>query len=182
MLLLPFLFLIVTAKCFGGSEIPYNDPGLSVRSGITYYQAEPFTGKIRQPIPAVGEVRLTPYKDGILHGTMVARGTSGQLLLRSEYAAGKKHGLQRTWYADGRDRSFGEFANGHYIGDHWAWHQNGKVMEFNRYDDRGKIIATKKWRSNGLIYMNLVFRDGQEFGLPGSKVCNPTSETAGTDL
>ena len=173
---------IVLNACSSNREIAYNDPRISISAGKTLFQGQPFTGTIRQPIPAVDEVRLTPYKNGLMHGTMESRNSSGRLLLVTHYVDGQKHGLQRAWYPDGKNLSYGEFVRGHYVGDHWVWHNNGKVLQFDRYDNDGQILAAKRWRSNGIIYMNFVYRNGEPLGLPGSKVCNPTKESNQSSL
>lgn len=165
------------AHCDTTPEISNTDRRITLRDSVTYFNRKPYTGLIRQSIPAVQEVRTTPYVDGLPHGTMIARQSSGQVLARGEYIAGDKHGLHRTWYKSGNDRSYGEFERGKYVKDHWVWHKNGNVMQFDRYNSNHEIVVSKKWRTNGLIYMNLVFHDGADLGLPGSKVCNPTSQT-----
>ncbi len=158
-------------------EISNMDPRITHESGKVFLLGEPFTGVLRQSIPAVGEKHVTPYRRGVKHGVAVAYHDSGQMIATRSYVAGEKHGVHRTWYNDGADKSYAKFERDRYVKESLGWHRNGRPAVYTRYSPTGETIVFKKWRANGLIYTNLVLKDGVEFGLPGSKVCNPTSET-----
>ncbi|MEQ9366325.1 MAG: hypothetical protein RIF32_18945 [Leptospirales bacterium] len=176
--------LPILALCFGSAlcadrpvEVSNMDPRISREAGKLLLLGEPFTGVLRQSIPAVAEKHRTPYADGLKDGVAVAHHDSGRLIATRSYVAGQKHGVHRTWYNDGTDKSYAEFDRDRYIRESLGWHPNGRPSEFKKYTDEGVVLAVKRWRDNGLIYMNLVLQEGQGIGVPGSKVCNPTSAT-----
>ena len=163
----------------GQPEIRNTDPRLSIETDVYLFMGRPFTGMMRQHLPAVGETWLTPYRDALKEGLEVATHDNGQVLSRGAYVAGEKHGVHRTWFTNGNDKTYAEFNHGKYVNESWSWHSNGLVADYEKYTADGRALAVKRWRSNGLIYMNLVFQNEAPLGMPGSKVCNPTSDTSG---
>ena len=170
-------FCLVTACVEKLPVVNATDPRLSVREDRLYLLGQPYTGTLRENIPAMRETRTTPYLEGQKHGLEIVRHDSGQELARGAYVAGQKHGVHRTWYASGGNRGYAQFEHGRYTGERLAWHENGRAFEYERFDEAGRAIASKRWRRNGLIYMNVVLqKDGEQLGLPGSKVCEPTNQ------
>lgn len=158
------------------------DPRISRDGGKVLLLGQPFTGVLRQSIPAVAEKHRTSYKDGLRDGVAVAYHDSGQMIATRAYLAGEKHGVHRTWYNDGTNKSYTVFEHDRYVNESLGWHPNGRPAKYKKFDAAGETIVMKRWRANGLIYTNLVLKDGEAFGMPGSKVCNSTSESPGKSI
>ena len=148
-------------------------PALGLSGALVTFGGEPFTGTLRVRIPALGQVHRNRYRRGLQHGRSTEELNDGTLLAERRYIGGVKHGIHRTWFPDGTPSTRAEYHLGRYIGSAWSWHDNGRVSDFTRYDAEGQVVATKRWRPTGEIYMNFVFHNGEAIGMPGSKVCDP---------
>lgn len=168
------LAFLILGNCHEFGSIDHADPGFSISRGLILYHGSPFTGKMIQKNATLDESFITTYKNGLEDGEYTARKGNGQLLEQRFYLAGEKHGIHRTWYENGNNRSYAEFKMGKYINESWSWYENGKPAKFDKYDEKGNILVTKVWNKLGNIYMNLSFNpDGSSVGLPGSKICEP---------
>lgn len=169
--------LVLTA-CQGEASLQSGDPRLTQSQGRQLFGQKPFTGIITESLPDM--TRSTRFVDGFEQGEQIAEFTTGGIAERRSYHAGKKHGIHRGWFPDGKDRFYTEFADDHYAGEHWTWHPNGKVAEFKKYTPDGQILVHKHWRESGQIYRNQVFTvNKSESGLPGVKLCNTVKDTTG---
>lgn len=170
------LAAIVFLALYGCQEmiIENNDPDISISQGRFFYKGNPFTGKLRQENPAMEEIYITTFKNGLEDGEYIAKKKSGQLLEKRLFREGQKYGIHRSWFPNGNNRLYSEFDNGNYINDRWEWYDTGTPATYEKFDKDGRILVSKKWYRNGNIYMNVAFtKDGRSVGLPGSKLCNP---------
>lgn len=169
-----FLTTFFTIGCQGSVTIESSDPNLAVFKDKVYYKLKPFNGLIRTTFPALDEIQITEFKDGLEDGEYISRNEGGHVLERRTFKEGVKVGVHRAWYRNGNNRFYAEFSSGKYINDHWEWYDNGKPSLYEKFDENGKLIVVKKWNRNGQIYMNTVIAsDGSSVGLPGSKICEP---------
>ncbi len=173
-----FAFVLLSA-CGVGPELRSDDPNFNHDGGRLNYRAEPFTGTVLESIPALGEEHAVRYLRGLEHGLATVKSREGVLLASRAYRAGVKHGEHRTFFRDGKPRTYARFDQGRYVGEVRTWHENGRLADYKFYDETGEILVAKRWRPTGQIYMNFVFQDGAQIGLPGSKVCNPVGENPG---
>lgn len=175
-----FLATIAALSCRGELTLNAGDPQLKLSGGRWLFHGTPLTGTIQESLPDA--IRLTQYAHGLEHGQQTLRTHSGALVEERTYQDGKKHGLHRGWFADGKDRFYTEFSEDHYAGEHWTWHSNGKVAEYKKYTLGGQILVHKHWRESGQIYRNQVFavNNTQEAGMPGVKICNTVKDTVGS--
>ncbi|WCL49970.1 toxin-antitoxin system YwqK family antitoxin [Leptospira sp. GIMC2001] len=153
-----------------------NSPELSYKAGQLLKSSEPFTGILKQYIPANGETSLTEYDNGWEHGKSITRSIDGQVVAIRYYNNGNKEGIHETFYLDGTKKTRSEFKEGRYINERWEWHQNGNPYIYEKFDDRGNTQVSKIWRESGQIYMNFVNSEGKNVGLPSSKVCDPIND------
>lgn len=174
LLLLPVLISSTGSSC--STVVDSQDPTLGRQGELITLAGKPFSGRLRVAIPALRQVHLTTYKGGLAHGEATEVTESGKLVARRRYFRGLKHGVHETWHDDGKRMTYARFYLGRYVGDVWAWHSNGRPSDFARYNEQGQIVAQKRWRPTGKIYMNVAFAHGATLGLPGSKVCDPIPE------
>ncbi len=160
--------------CQEYGAIDQADPSLSYFHGLLVQNGNVFTGKIIQKNDALSETYITTYQNGLEHGEYIAKKNNGTLVERRFFLNGEKEGIYESWYENGNRKVYAEFKKGTYINDHWTWYENGKPSKYEKYNEEGKILATKIWNKAGNIYMNLSFyADGSSVGLPGSKICSP---------
>lgn len=173
------LTILIAAGIFAcrgtGPVVSFDDPGLTSDQGPLYYKGKPFTGTIRREIPALKEIHKSHFRAGFEHGISTEETDEGFLVASRSYTTGAKNGVHRSWHRNGKPRSYAEFRMGKYVGEAWEWHDNGLPYNYALYDDNGQLLAEKRWRETGQIYMNNVFQNGVAVGLPGSKLCNPAN-------
>ena len=174
--LLPLITgLIFLAACGGERVIDAGAPGFGVSGALVTYKGKPFTGTMRSALPGLGQENLMRYADGLQHGKSEEIRNGKPIAIR-RYVMGMKHGVHRTWYPDGKPRTYRKFNLGLQSGEERSWHHSGQLANYLKYDSQGKAILLKRWRRTGQVYMNVVLKDGQAFGMPGSKVCDPVED------
>ncbi|TGM03170.1 hypothetical protein EHQ76_10145 [Leptospira barantonii] len=169
-----FLTVVFTSGCQEGETIDQTDPNLIEYQDRVFYKRKPFTGFLKNEIPALGETQTTQFKNGFADGEFISKNREGFVLEKRFFKKGLKEGIHRSWFPNGNNRMYSEFRSGKYINDRWEWHDNNKPYLYEKFDENGKLIVAKKWNRHGQIYMNTVIAvDGSSIGLPGSKICEP---------
>lgn len=168
--------LFVTA-CQKRYRVTFDEKQLSVAGGRLLYRGEPLNGEVTREFGGINARQVTEYRDGREHGWQRTWSENGTLTEEREFAYGKKTGVHRGYFSDGKDRFYAEFSDDHYSGEFWSWHSNGKIAEFKKHTAEGKVLVHKVWRESGQIYFNQVFAENFESGMPGVKLCNTVKET-----
>lgn len=164
--------LILTLAFAGAcaAEVQSDEARLAYLGEHLVHDGRLFNGVLITRIPAADVVRRTPYRNGLIDGVEEERYANGSLAALREYRAGRKTGVHRGWFPDGRRSYRYEYSENQFHGDYWEWHASGALYTYARYD-QGRPIGRKVWREDGTIYMNYVFAAGAAYGLPGAKLC-----------
>jgi hypothetical protein len=85
--------------------------------------------------PVTGEVVDTDRTGNVNDVTPVVRGVP--------------HGVQRAWYPDGTLRLAIPLFNGVARGTSRRWYPNGRLAEERDIDDRGGLVAIRRWDESG---------------------------------
>ncbi len=177
--LLPALLLSLLIGCQKQYHLAFDEKKLTIRDGRLHYQGAPVDGEVIREFAGINAKQVTTYRNGVEHGAQRTYAENGTLLEERFYQDGKKTGVHRGYFPDGKNRFYAEFADDHYVNEFWSWHANGKVAEFKRYDAEGRALVYKQWRESGQIYRNEVYAENLEQGMPGVKLCNTVKETVG---
>lgn len=167
----------VGLSCSAEPTLDRRDVHLKLGQAGWLFENKPFTGTLIERLPDA--TRTTHFAVGLEDGEQILNSLSGEIIEKRFYRAGKKNGIHRGWFKDGKDRFYSEFVDDHYVGDFWTWHPNGKVAEYKKFTPQGDILVYKHWRESGQIYSNQVFAAAQNeaTGMPGVKLCNSVEET-----
>lgn len=106
-------------------RINIDDTTLDDDASHFLYDGEPFTGELVETDPAGSVIALTPVVDG------------------------RRHGLEQAWYRDGTLRSETTVVGGVAMGTSKEWHPNGRLAEERDFDDRGDLVAVRRWSEDG---------------------------------
>ena len=82
--------------------------------------------------------------------------TKGELL----YLKGKKHGLSKSWYSNGKKHTEINYINGKREGKTIFWFMNGHKKSLNHFKNgrlHGKFI---KWKENGELLSEKTYENG----------------------
>jgi len=122
-ILICILFL---SSCSKNGETQIKD--LTLKSGIAYLGDEQFSGVAftfylkPKKIKAIEE----NYKEGLLHGKRFQWDKSGRLINEQKYEMGKKSGLQKKYFDDGRVQEEVTYLDGRINGQKLSWYKSGK--------------------------------------------------------
>lgn len=95
-----------------------------------------------------GSERREYWRDGkmVAHKTFYG---NGQLSQEVPYADGKKHGIMRCWYEDGKRMSISNFKNGQPEGHCRRWYRNGQMYQEHFWKDGKRHGVTRFWDKDG---------------------------------
>ena len=147
------------------------DTLLRWQNGVYYYNNKPFSGSI-----------ISKYQ-------------SDTLKCIASYYQGKRHGVTKTFFTNGKLESERNYKNGIGYGRHFGYWENGNMkFDFIYYYDKREGLQKqwyengnqyyelsftddkengmqKAWRENGKPYINYEVKDGKRYGLQKSKLC-----------
>ncbi|TGK37436.1 hypothetical protein EHQ12_06830 [Leptospira gomenensis] len=163
-------FLFISNGCQNGTVVPHTDPGLTRSGEFLFHHGKKFDGVLETKLDAIQVVRKTSYREGLPDGIEKEMYQNRILSSERNFTRGKKTGIHRGWYPDGKRRFQYSYQNGELHGDVWEWHSSGSLITYAKYWN-GQLLGKKVWRPDGQIYANFVMQSGRPMGLPGSKLC-----------
>lgn len=165
------IFIIMfTSLLHCGEVVMDNDPEISLGLESTYfYKGQKFSGKMKSIHPN-GTIRITSFLNGLEDGPTIDIFPDGQRSAEYFYKQGKRTGIHRGWYENGKARFQYSYQDDLAVGDHWEWHEDGKVYRYAKFEN-GINVGTKVWRKDGKIYSNYTYSPERLYGVIGSKLC-----------
>ena len=90
------------------------------------------------------------------------------------YINGKKEGVHKGWWPDGKQKFIFELYNNEYNGEFKEWYASGLLAKQLHYKNGQKEGSQKLWWDNESVRANYVIKNGKKYGLIGLKLCiNP---------
>ena len=166
------LLMLLASGC-AQPTISEGDSRLSSANGLLYCGSEPFSGSIRSEDTQGNLVAIEHYRAGKKHGVAKCWYADGRLAERRPYCDGEKTGWHCAWYPSGQRRFRYHFSHNQNDGDFWEWYDTGRPYRFRQFK-AGLEIGQKIWRRDGQIYANYVHQDHQLAGLLGGRLCDAT--------
>lgn len=118
------------------------------------------------------------YFNGVEEGRHFQRYPGGKMREERHYINGRKDGLQRGWWPDGKPRFLFTCYAGEFEGKFEEWSDSGILIKQFHYNSGREEGSQKLWWSNGSMRANYVVRDGRKFGLIGLKLCSNPYDSA----
>jgi antitoxin component YwqK of YwqJK toxin-antitoxin module len=148
-----------------------DDPLLTLRNGVWYYNQQPFSGIIETFFQSSGSLKSRQcFYRGREEGLLEMYYENGMIDNRRFFRNGEQDSIHTGWWPDGRLRFEYHFANGLYEGSYKEWYQNGQLYKHILYR-AGKEQEGKGWRINGKPYMSFRVKNGRMFGLVNPNLC-----------
>ncbi|MCH1478554.1 MAG: toxin-antitoxin system YwqK family antitoxin, partial [Crocinitomicaceae bacterium] len=98
-----------------------------------------------------GEILEEQYLNGKKEGISKKWYKNGKLKSEANYKGGKKEGPCKNWYSNGQLKSEFVYKDGKYDGIHREWHENGQLKSKRNYK-RGKQYGIwRMWYENGQL-------------------------------
>ena len=155
------------------NQIAINKSELELKPnlGLMYYQGQPFTGISILYYSETIKAESITYVNGKRHGLYKKWFADGRLSFEAHYFNGLQEGTTKTWWKDGNMRSEANYTNGIVNGIQKQWYRSGirfKEMTIVNGKEEG---LQKAWRENGKIYNNYEAKNGRIFGLKRASLC-----------
>lgn len=143
-----FVFFLFLISCTNTPErINSSDKKLTKEKGSYSYNGKAYTGIIEE------------YND------------SGTLISEIKLVNGKKEGLSKFYWPDGKLKCEANYQNGIYHGSVTRYFENGNLFSSFNYDQGQESGKQQIWKSDGRIKVNYEVINGRKYGLTGVKNC-----------
>jgi len=100
-----------------------------------------------------------------------ARHADGSPSSREVLVGGRRHGMYRTWWTNGRLRTEARYREGWYHGEYRTWREDGRPYERRHYENGREVGLQQSWDERGALYLNYEVRDGRRYGFVNAYPC-----------
>ncbi len=139
---------------------------------------EPYNGYVFELVPnTIDTLFFAGYKKGLLEGEFKKWFPNKQLWEKRWYVAGKKNGLQQSYWENGIKRFEFIAKDDAYEGEMKEWAQDGLLVHLANYVNGQEDGTQQSWYSNGKIKSNYFIIKGKRYGLLGTKNCKNVSDS-----
>lgn len=119
---------------------------------------------------------VSPFKEGLQHGTSRYYYPGGKLQQVRYFENGWKQGTHLGYYDNGVKMYEYHFKDDMFEGSFKEWFRNGRLFR-NFNFEKGQEQGTQQvWYDDGTIKTNYVIKDGRRYGLLGKKNCENVSD------
>lgn len=151
---------------------------LTYTNDVVFLNGIKYSGFLYQLSPDnIDTLAIEGYKDGLQTGICRKWFPNKQLMEERHYVAGKKHGKQLAYWANGNKRFEFMAQNDAYEGELREWSIDGRLFHLGNYKNGQEEGAQKMWYDNGKIKANYVIVEGKRYGLLGTKNCKNVSDS-----
>ncbi len=142
------IFFIFLISCTTVPErVKMSDENLIKEKGVYSFEGSVYTGIVEE------------YDD------------AGRLISEIKLVDGKKEGLSKFYWPDGKLKCEANYQNGIYHGSVVRYFENGNLFSSFNYDQGQESGKQQMWKSDGRIKVNYEVINGRKYGLTGVKNC-----------
>jgi len=158
--------------------IQNTNEGFLLHQDTLWLNNEPFSGFVYELSPSKTDtIFFAGYKKGLLEGVVKKWFPNKQLWEKRLYEAGRKNGLQESYWENGIKRFEFIAKDDAYEGEMKEWAQDGLLVHLSNYVNGQEDGTQKSWYSNGKIKSNYFIIKGKRYGLLGTKNCKNVSDS-----
>lgn len=144
--------------------------------GLFSHNGEPYSGYALKHAPGGELLERTGFLAGQRHGPSTTYFVQGTPRIEITYHHGQRHGLTRTWWANGVLRGETTFADGVKDGTARAWYDNGTPAQELNFVNGEEVGLQRAWLPDGTLYNNYEVRNGRAYGLQRAEQCLELNE------
>lgn len=132
----------------------------------------PFTGTLYQlDENNMDTASVSHYIDGLEDGEWRKFYPNGKMKEQRFYKNGKKVGIMKAWWENGKLQMLFNFENDEYEGVCSEWNDQGVMVREQHYHLGHEEGSQRQWYDNGKVRSNYVMKNGRRYGLLGTKNC-----------
>ncbi len=144
---------------------------LHPNEGLVYHKDNVFTGTSVFFDENETKRISIDYLQGKKHGIYKKWFENGRLSFEAQFSQGKQHGLTQTWWRNGQLRSKSQYQEGMAHGVQLQWYKSGAKFKRQNLVKGQEQGLQQSWRENGKLYNNYEAKNGRIFGLKRANLC-----------
>jgi hypothetical protein len=152
------------------APIAADDPRVSRVAGQWLVAGRAYTGRMVETSRDGSRVERA-VRDGRRHGEERTFYANGTLRAMRHYARGAEVGVHRGWWPDGTRQFERRYAAGRPEGLARTWYASGLRFEEHRYVAGQEAGLQQLWYPDGRVRASYEIRDGRRYGSIGTKLC-----------
>jgi len=152
------------------APLPVEDARVQRQAGLWRVAGAPYTGHLVEPLPEGGRIERS-VRDGRRHGQERSYYADGTLRSLRVYTHGVKVGVHRGWWPNGQRQFERRFSDGRSEGVSRSWYASGQMLEEHRYAGGQEAGPQRLWFEDGRSRASYDVRGGRRYGTIGSKPC-----------
>ncbi len=145
-------------------------PGLRDLGGILQHDGAPFSGYVVEKAGSQVLAR-TPYLEGRRHGRARAYYPTGARRFEKLFVEGNREGTHHGWWANGELRFVYHYEQDLFEGEQRGYHESGAKAELRNYRAGHEEGRQTLWDAEGAVAANYTFKDGRRYGIVGRFDC-----------
>jgi antitoxin component YwqK of YwqJK toxin-antitoxin module len=158
------------------SEIPdiaifVNNDKLKWENGICFFDGIPFSGFIKEKYESDTLKSIGSYYNGKRHGMTKTFYPDGKCRDERSYKDNLSYGRHRGFWENGNPKFDFTYYNDKLEGIQKQWYENGKLYTMQTYTNDSESGMQKAWRRNGKLFANYEVKDGICYGLQKTNLC-----------
>lgn len=118
----------------------------------------------RKPFQSFRPERRVPYRNGLIHGTVIYLDQDGRETSIQQYRDGKEHGIYCFFHSDGSFSHLISFRNGVYDGPRISCWTNGLLSATDIYSKGEKNGLSRDWSPTGELEQEGVYANYKPIG------------------
>lgn len=122
---------------------------------------------------------VSHYVNGLEDGEWRKYYPNGKLQEQRFYKAGKKTGIMKSWWGNGKLQMLFEFENDEYEGTCSEWNLQGVLIREQHYHFGHEDGSQRQWYDDGKVRSNYIMKNGRRYGLLGTKNCVNVKDSIG---
>lgn len=154
-----------------------NNAAFSTHQDTVFFSGQKFSGYTCDLYPNGDTVFLIAYVNGLQQGLCKKWYPDKQIAEERLYNNGRKDGMQKAWWQNGKPKFIFEAVNDEYTGEFKEWNSDGALIKFFHYTKGQEEGSQQLFYDNGKIRSNYVIIAGRRYGLLGTKNCVNVSDS-----
>ncbi len=150
------------------------DINFSKNQDTLFYEGKYFSGHVFHLYPSKDTSFAIQFLNGLQQGVTRKWYPNKQLAEERLYNHGKKEGVHKAWWKDGKLKFIFDVTNDAYCGELKEWYSSGQLSKVFHYSNGQEEGSQQMWWADGRLRANYVVRKGRKYGSIGVKLClNP---------
>jgi antitoxin component YwqK of YwqJK toxin-antitoxin module len=186
-LIFPLFAFLFIFSCKGKNEkmvvIPVDHPipdqlissenkTLSWKQDTLFSNGQLYTGKVYSMNENGDTTSIESFWKGLLEGPTKKWHINKQIAEYRYYIGGRKNGIQKSWWPNGKTKFEFNAVNDAYEGELKEWNEKGFLIKLFHHTNGQELGSQRLWWDDSTVRANYEIRNGKKYGLIGIKLCS----------